>query len=460
MSGRLITSVSPSTPGKLTFRFPGRRRARDPLTAMSSSAASSCASKRSRKAPVRTASSAISRRAMAQASPNPTMAGTLSVPERKPDSWPPPSICAASATRGARRRRYSAPIPLGPYILCALSDIRSMWSASTSMGILPNACAASQWKKTPRWRQMAPISRTACTTPISLLAYITLTSTVSGRMASPTPAGSSRPSLSGARTVAWQPCFSRWRMVSSTAGCSVAMVTTWLPLARHASTTPLIARLSLSVAPLVKTISRAAAPASSAIRRRAASTAFSASQPNLWVRLAALPNLGPKKGSMASSARGSTGVVAWQSRYTGLCMARTSIVAQCGDRRGMGSCDWAAPWRILVSQSDSCMPKPSATPDTGSIERENPTPMYRVVLLDDNDHTYDYVIEMLQSIFIFSLEQAWRHAEEVDRRGRTVLMACTLAEAEYGRDQIHAYGPDPRLPRSKGSMSAVIEPAL
>jgi ATP-dependent Clp protease adaptor protein ClpS len=99
-------------------------------------------------------------------------------------------------------------------------------------------------------------------------------------------------------------------------------------------------------------------------------------------------------------------------------------------------------------------------PGAGSIEQEHLTPMYQVVLLDDNDHTYDYVIEMLQRIFIFSLEQSWRHAEEVDRRGRTVLISCTLAEAEFGRDQIQAYGPDPRLARSKGSMSAVVEPVI
>jgi ATP-dependent Clp protease adaptor protein ClpS len=86
------------------------------------------------------------------------------------------------------------------------------------------------------------------------------------------------------------------------------------------------------------------------------------------------------------------------------------------------------------------------------------TPLYRVVLLDDDDHTYDYVIEMLQKIFIFSSEQALRHAEEVDAQGRTVLMTCELPEAEFGRDQIHAYGADWRLPRSKGSMSAVVEP--
>jgi len=105
------------------------------------------------------------------------------------------------------------------------------------------------------------------------------------------------------------------------------------------------------------------------------------------------------------------------------------------------------------------MPKPSVSPGTEVIERERLVPLYSVVLLDDDDHTYDYVIEMLQKIFIFSLEEAYRHAEEVDRRGRTVLITCELGEAEFARDQIHAYGPDWRLPRSKGSMSAVIEPA-
>lgn len=105
------------------------------------------------------------------------------------------------------------------------------------------------------------------------------------------------------------------------------------------------------------------------------------------------------------------------------------------------------------------MAKPSVSPSAEVVEREQLVPMYSVVLLDDDDHTYDYVIEMLQKIFIFSLEQAYRHAEEVDRCGRTVLITCELPEAEFARDQIHAYGPDWRLPRSKGSMSAVIEPA-
>ncbi|HJT89434.1 MAG TPA: ATP-dependent Clp protease adaptor ClpS [Bryobacteraceae bacterium] len=104
------------------------------------------------------------------------------------------------------------------------------------------------------------------------------------------------------------------------------------------------------------------------------------------------------------------------------------------------------------------MPKPTLSPETESLERDQQVPLYRVVLLDDNDHTYDYVIEMLQRIFVFTADEAYRHAEEVDRCGRTVLIICELPQAEFARDQIHGYGPDWRLGRSKGSMSAVVEP--
>lgn len=105
------------------------------------------------------------------------------------------------------------------------------------------------------------------------------------------------------------------------------------------------------------------------------------------------------------------------------------------------------------------MAKPLILPGTETEEHSDIVPLYSVVLLDDNDHTYDYVIEMLQKIFILSLDQAYQHAEEVDRCGRTVVITCELCAAEFARDQIHSYGPDWRLGRSMGSMSAEIEPA-
>lgn len=102
---------------------------------------------------------------------------------------------------------------------------------------------------------------------------------------------------------------------------------------------------------------------------------------------------------------------------------------------------------------------PATEREAGIVPEEIHGPLYRVVLLDDDFHTYDYVIEMLQKIFIFSFEQALKHAQEVDAAGRTAVITCELPEAEYGRDQIQNYGKDWRLPRSQGSMSAIIEPA-
>ncbi len=104
------------------------------------------------------------------------------------------------------------------------------------------------------------------------------------------------------------------------------------------------------------------------------------------------------------------------------------------------------------------MPVPTTTPETGTFESERLAPLYHVVLLDDDDHTYDYVVEMLQKVFALSATTAWNHAVEVDSTGRTVVMTCELAQAEFGRDQIHGYGADWRMPQSQGSMSAIVEP--
>jgi ATP-dependent Clp protease adaptor protein ClpS len=97
--------------------------------------------------------------------------------------------------------------------------------------------------------------------------------------------------------------------------------------------------------------------------------------------------------------------------------------------------------------------------ESGVASRDQLVPLYNVVLLDDDVHTYDYVIEMLQKLFMLSQTAAYQHAVEVDTSGRTIVITCELAQAEFGRDQIRNYGPDWRMPQSKGSMSAIVEPA-
>ncbi len=105
------------------------------------------------------------------------------------------------------------------------------------------------------------------------------------------------------------------------------------------------------------------------------------------------------------------------------------------------------------------MPSVTETPGVKEQQRDQLTPLYNVVLLDDDEHTYEYVVEMLQKLFLLAESDAWNHAVEVDTTGRTVVLTCELAQAEFGRDQIHGYGADWRMPQSKGSMSAIVEPA-
>src|SRR3954469_22114332 len=86
-------------------------------------------------------------------------------------------------------------------------------------------------------------------------------------------------------------------------------------------------------------------------------------------------------------------------------------------------------------------------------------PPYHVVLLNDNDHTYDYVIEMLGSLFGYNLTKGFSMAHQLNPHGRVIVATTHKELAELKRDQIHAFGRDWRLERCAGSMSAVIEPA-
>ncbi len=85
-------------------------------------------------------------------------------------------------------------------------------------------------------------------------------------------------------------------------------------------------------------------------------------------------------------------------------------------------------------------------------------PRYNVVLWDDNEHSYDYVMKMMQVLFAHPVEKAFQIAETVDARGRAICLTTTLEHAELKRDQIHSYGKDSLIARCAGSMSASIEP--
>ncbi len=103
------------------------------------------------------------------------------------------------------------------------------------------------------------------------------------------------------------------------------------------------------------------------------------------------------------------------------------------------------------------LPEPKVVPREREEVRRQPP--YNVILLNDDDHTYEYVIRMLKELFAYPEEKGFLMAREVDTSGRVVVLTTTKEHAELKQEQIHAYGPDPLLERCKGSMTSVIEPA-
>ena len=119
---------------------------------------------------------------------------------------------------------------------------------------------------------------------------------------------------------------------------------------------------------------------------------------------------------------------------------------------------------IFVRDTTSPTPPsttPGTTPTIEPVEDTEVVPEHlcRLVLLDDNEHTYEYVIEMLGAIFGYGPEKAFALARLVDTQGRVTLMTAPRADCEAKQSQVHAYGADPRIPTSKGSMTAVVEDA-
>jgi ATP-dependent Clp protease adaptor protein ClpS len=100
--------------------------------------------------------------------------------------------------------------------------------------------------------------------------------------------------------------------------------------------------------------------------------------------------------------------------------------------------------------------KPATTPHKRPPKR---LPPFHVVLLNDDDHTHEYVIKMLKNLFGHNEQQGFKLAEEVDKQGRAIVFTTHKELAELKRDQIHAFGRDERVATCQGAMSAVVEPA-
>ncbi len=117
------------------------------------------------------------------------------------------------------------------------------------------------------------------------------------------------------------------------------------------------------------------------------------------------------------------------------------------------------PRRLRISNLSRASSEPAvADPVLAILPRIQPR--YHVILLNDDDHTYRYVIEMMLIVFGHPPEKGFLIATEVDKQGRAICLTTSFEHAEFKQEQVHAFGADPYFgPKCKGSMTAVIEPA-
>ncbi|MFK8110961.1 MAG: ATP-dependent Clp protease adaptor ClpS [Rubripirellula sp.] len=111
-----------------------------------------------------------------------------------------------------------------------------------------------------------------------------------------------------------------------------------------------------------------------------------------------------------------------------------------------------------MADQQTMVAEPLAVPKRNVKKKPKKQPRYHVILWDDTDHSYDYVVLMMKQVFRLPIESGFQIAKEVDTSGRAICLTTTLEHAELKRDQIHAYGKDELIARCKGSMSASIEP--
>jgi ATP-dependent Clp protease adaptor protein ClpS len=116
-------------------------------------------------------------------------------------------------------------------------------------------------------------------------------------------------------------------------------------------------------------------------------------------------------------------------------------------------------------EADTALEEPIVTTRTAPKSRTTVTtstqrqPPYNVIILNDEEHTFDYVIELLIKLFAHARPTAEALTLQIHHTGRAIVYTTHKEKAELKREQVLAYGPDPRMSISKGPLGCYIEPA-
>jgi ATP-dependent Clp protease adaptor protein ClpS len=134
----------------------------------------------------------------------------------------------------------------------------------------------------------------------------------------------------------------------------------------------------------------------------------------------------------------------------------------------------ANPARPQPSRANPPTVNPAATPGAAvspkrRLRRTRPAadprphsrrlPPYAVIVLNDEVHTFPYVIETLQKVFGYGWFKAMLLTVKIHTRGRASVWTGPLEVAEFKRERIVGFGPDVyALRRVEFPLGCEIEP--
>ena len=75
-------------------------------------------------------------------------------------------------------------------------------------------------------------------------------------------------------------------------------------------------------------------------------------------------------------------------------------------------------------------------------KKPKPLPPYGVFVLNDDLHSFSYVIETFQKVFRYDAQKAFELARHIHLNGRGLVFSGSKEVAELKRDQIRGAGPD------------------
>ena len=101
-----------------------------------------------------------------------------------------------------------------------------------------------------------------------------------------------------------------------------------------------------------------------------------------------------------------------------------------------------------------------AEPEADADRRTKRLPPYNVIILNDEEHTFEYVIELLVKVFAHSVDTAKELTWKIHSSGRAIVYTTHKELAELKREQVVSQGRDPRMSISKGPLGGYIEPAV